>query len=58
MAKHQTRRTISVGRETYERLRAYCEERGIAMAATVEDLVLAEMDRVEAARAAAPAAEH
>lgn len=36
MAKKQTRRSISVSRETYERLRAYCETNGISMSQFVE----------------------
>jgi hypothetical protein len=36
MAKKQTRRSISVSRGTYERLRAYCETNGISMSQFVE----------------------
>lgn len=36
MAKKQTRRSISVSRETYERLKAYCETNGISMSQFVE----------------------
>jgi CubicO group peptidase (beta-lactamase class C family) len=36
MAKKQTRRSISVSRETYERLRAYCETNGMSMSQFVE----------------------
>ena len=36
MAKKQTRRSISVSRDTYERLRAYCETNGISMSQFVE----------------------
>jgi hypothetical protein len=36
MAKKQTRRSISVSRETYERLRVYCETNGISMSQFVE----------------------
>jgi len=36
MAKKQTRRSISVSRGTYERLRTYCETNGISMSQFVE----------------------
>ncbi len=36
MAKVQTRRSISVSRPTYERLKAYCEGHGISMSQFVE----------------------
>jgi len=36
MAKKQTRRSISVSRDTYNRLRAYCETNGISMSQFVE----------------------
>ncbi len=36
MAKKQTRRSISVSRNTYERLKAYCETNGISMSQFVE----------------------
>ncbi len=36
MAKKQTRRSISVSRNTYERLRAYCETNSISMSQFVE----------------------
>jgi hypothetical protein len=36
MAKKQTRRSISVSKTTYERLRAYCETNGISMSQFVE----------------------
>ena len=39
MAKKQTRRSISVSRNTYERLKAYCETTGTSMSAFVEDRV-------------------
>ena len=39
MAKKQTRRSISVSRTTYERLKAYCETTGMSMSAFVEDRV-------------------
>jgi hypothetical protein len=39
MAKRQTRRSISVSRSTYERLRAYCETNGISMSQFVETRV-------------------
>jgi hypothetical protein len=39
MAKRQTRRSISVSRSTYERLRAYCETNGISMSQFVEHRV-------------------
>jgi len=36
MAKKQTRRSISVSRLTYERLKSYCETNGISMSQFVE----------------------
>jgi hypothetical protein len=39
MAKKQTRRSISVSRPTYERLKAYCETNGISMSQFVEKRV-------------------
>lgn len=39
MAKKQTRRSISVSRGTYERLKAYCETNGISMSQFVETRV-------------------
>lgn len=36
MAKKQTRRSISVSRNTYERLKVYCETQGISMSQFVE----------------------
>jgi hypothetical protein len=39
MAKKQTRRSISVSRTTYERLKAFCESSGISMSQFVETRV-------------------
>ena len=39
MAKKQTRRSISVSRMTYERLRAYCETNSMSMSQFVEQRV-------------------
>lgn len=39
MAKKQTRRSISVSRTTYERLKTYCETQGISMSQFVETRV-------------------
>lgn len=39
MAKKQTRRSISVSRGTYERLKAFCETQGISMSQFVESRV-------------------
>jgi len=39
MAKKQTRRSISVSKTTYERLKAYCETTGMSMSSFVEDRV-------------------
>jgi hypothetical protein len=39
MAKKQTRRSISVSRTTYERLKAYCETNGVSMSQFVETRV-------------------
>lgn len=56
MAKVQTRRSISVGRDTYERLKAHCQERTehsgatVSMSGTLERLVNRYLDQVEADR--------
>jgi hypothetical protein len=39
MAKKQTRRSISVSRGTYERLKAFCETNGVSMSEFVEQRV-------------------
>jgi hypothetical protein len=39
MAKKQTRRSISVSRNTYEKLKMYCETQGISMSQFVETRV-------------------
>jgi len=39
MAKKQTRRSISVSRTTYERLKAFCETNNISMSQLVENRV-------------------
>ena len=39
MAKKQTRRSVSVSRTTYERLKAYCETNGVSMSQFVESRV-------------------
>ena|SRR5687768_13196452 len=39
MAKKQTRRSISVSRATYERLKSFCETQGISMSQIVENEV-------------------
>jgi hypothetical protein len=39
MAKKQTRRSISVSRMTYERLKSFCETNGISMSQFVENRV-------------------
>ena len=36
MAKQQTRRSVSVSRPTYERLKAYCEVNDVSMSEVVE----------------------
>jgi hypothetical protein len=47
MAKKQTRRSISVSKGTYERLRAYCETNGISMSQFVEKRVGEVLGRAE-----------
>ena len=39
MAKKQTRRSISVSRDTYNRLKSYCETNGVSMSQFVETRV-------------------
>jgi hypothetical protein len=36
MAKKQSRRSVSLSRSTYERLKAYCETNNLSMSAFVE----------------------
>jgi post-segregation antitoxin (ccd killing protein) len=36
MAKKQTRRSVSLSRTTYEKLKAYCESAGISMSQFTE----------------------
>lgn len=67
MAKKQTRRSISVSRTTYERLKAFCESNNISMSQFVETRVgdflgqgeggsgTVEISRPAAPRPAAPA---
>jgi hypothetical protein len=40
MARTQTRRSISVRGEVYDRVKKYCELKGISMSAFVEDRIL------------------
>jgi hypothetical protein len=50
MAKKQTRRSISVSKVTYERLRAFCETNSISMSQFIEQRVgdfLGRSERVE-----------
>jgi hypothetical protein len=54
MAKKQTRRSISVSRSTYERLRAYCETTGMSMSQFVETRVGDFLGRSRSSEAAAP----
>ena len=39
MAKKQSRRSVSISRSTYERLRAYCETNGLAMSQFIESRI-------------------
>jgi hypothetical protein len=39
MAKKQSRRSVSISKATYERLRAYCETNDVAMSAFVESRI-------------------
>ena len=39
MAKKQTRRSVSIRGNTYDRVRSYCEKRGQSMSEFVEDLI-------------------
>ncbi|GAB4558972.1 MAG: hypothetical protein Tsb0020_04360 [Haliangiales bacterium] len=48
MAKKQTRRSISVSRATYERLKAYCETHGTSMSQFVESRVGDFLGRMDA----------
>src|SRR5688572_33315977 len=57
MAKKQTRRSISVSRTTYERLKAFCEANNVSMSQLVETRVndfLGLDGGVETIRPAAP----
>jgi hypothetical protein len=55
MAKKQTRRSISVSRTTYERLKSYCETNGISMSQFVETRVGDFLGRSEVTSASRPA---
>lgn len=54
MAKKQTRRSISVSRTTYDRLKAYCETNGISMSQFVEGRVGDVLGRGISASSVAP----
>jgi hypothetical protein len=56
MAKKQTRRSISVSRVTYERLKAFCESNGISMSQFVETRVGDFLGEGEEGAAPAPTA--
>lgn len=56
MAKKQTRRSISVSRTTYERLKAFCESNNISMSQFVETRVGDFLGQAEATASVAPAA--
>ncbi len=44
MAKKQTRRSISVRGDIYERVKKFCDARGISMSAFVEERILEYLD--------------
>lgn len=44
MSKIQSRRTVKVSTETYDKLRAYCECNGVSMSSLVEARVLDYLD--------------
>lgn len=44
MAKKQTRRSLSLNRAFYERLKAYCDSQGLAIAPTVERFMTMMLD--------------
>lgn len=56
MAKKQTRRSISVSRTTYERLKAFCESNNISMSQLVETRVNDFLGPSEVAAGVAPGA--
>lgn len=59
MAKKQTRRSISVSKNTYERLKAYCETNSMSMSQFVEQRVGDFLGRTaRTTRRAAQEAEH
>jgi hypothetical protein len=53
MAKKQTRRSISVSRNAYERLKAFCETSGVSMSQFVESGIHEKLDESGAAPASA-----
>ena len=53
MAKKQTRRSISVSRNAYERLKAFCETSGVSMSQFVESGIHEKLDESGAAPATA-----
>ena len=54
MAKKQTRRSISVSRTAYERLKAFCETSGISMSQFVESGIHEKLDDAGAAPGVVP----
>ncbi len=44
MAKHQTRRSISVKGITYQRLKDYCDNGGLSISGFLEDLIAEKLD--------------
>jgi len=56
MAKKQTRRSISVSRLAYERLKSFCETSGISMSQFVESGINEKLDDAGAAPSGSPSA--
>jgi len=52
--KRQSRRSASVKGTTYARMKTYCDRRGIAVSAYLEDLIAADLDRAGEPVHAAP----
>jgi hypothetical protein len=44
MSTKQTRRSVSISGELYEKLKAYCQEKGASMSGMVETLARAHLD--------------
>lgn len=54
MGKIQTRRSVSLRGDTYNALKARCEQRGVTMSAVLQDLITVYLEGAEPLAEAAP----